>query len=329
MRRSTLLQQSLRRTFRQAIPALFVIVTLGYVLLWFAPGDAATAIAAESGSATEETMARLRESLNLNQSFFGGLLSYYSSLAHGSLGNSVRYGMPVTDLILSRLPGSLLLMGLAILLAFTIGVTFGTVMAIAQNRWPDRLLSVLSLLCYSLPSFWIGLMLIVLFSVKLRWLPSSGGQSFAAPTQGIGWMLDRLRHLVLPTAALALYYLAVYARLTRAAVLEAKGLDHVRTAVAKGITRGQVVRRHILRNALSPVVTMAGMHVAGILGGAVVIETVFAWPGMGRLAYEAILAREYVVLLGIFLVSAILVMVVNAAVDLAQSALEPRVGSKP
>ncbi len=317
--------RSLRRNLLQAVPTVFVIVTLGFFLMQLAPGDAADFIAAESGAATEEGTAALRRTFGLDLPVLEQLLNYYRNLAQFSLGVSPRYGMPVADLIFDRLPGTLLLMGSAITLALTLGIAAGTIMALWAGRLPDRLLSVASLLFYSLPGFWIGLMLIVLFSVKLGWLPPGGGRTIGARLDGIDWLIDRARYLVLPTLALALYYVAIYARLTRASVLEVRGQDHVRTAIAKGVSPGQVVRRHILRNALSPIVTMAGMHVAGILGGAVVIETVFNWPGMGRLAYEAIMAREYTVLLGILLVSALMVIAVNAAFDIFQSLLDPRI----
>lgn len=325
MTRSERIARSLLRNLLQAIPTVFVIVTLGFFLLQLAPGDAAEFIAGESGVATAETMEALRRSFGLDLPVLQQLWNYYGNLAQLSLGQSPRYGMPVADLIAQRLPGTLVLMTVSIVIAFGLGTAAGTVMALTAGRLPDRVLSVLSLLFYSLPSFWVGLMLIVLFSVHLGWLPSGGARTIGASLSGWDWLIDRARHLVLPALALSLYYVAIYARLARASVLEARAQDHVRTAIAKGVPRRRVVRRHILRNALGPIVTVAGMHVAGILGGAVVIETVFSWPGMGRLAYEAILAREYIVLLGIMLVSAVLVIIVNAIFDIIQSGLDPRV----
>ncbi|CAH1664483.1 MULTISPECIES: ABC transporter permease [unclassified Chelatococcus] len=317
--------KSLLRNALQAIPTIFVIVTLGFFLLQLAPGDAADYIAAESGAATSEGLAQIRRTFGLDLPLLTQLINYYGSLAHFSLGISPRYGMPVADMIMQRLPGTLLLMGIAIVVALLLGLLTGTIMALTAGRLPDRVLSVLSLLFYSIPSFWIGLMLIILFSVKLGWLPSGGARSIGPSLAGWDWLADRARFLVLPGLSLALYYVAIYARLTRASVLEVSTQDHVRTAIAKGMPIGRVVRRHILRNALTPVTTVAGMHVAGILGGAVVVETVFSWPGMGRLAYEAILSREYTLLLGIMLMSSLMVIAVNALFDIIQSLLDPRV----
>lgn len=325
MTRSMRIARSLRRNLLQAIPTIAVIVTLGFFLLQLAPGDAADYMAAESGSATAEGMAAIRHAFGLDLPVLTRLLNYYANLAQLSLGHSPRYGMPVADLIMERLPGTLLLMTTSIVLALIIGILAGTVMGLTAGRLPDRVLSVVSLLFYSLPGFWIGLMLIVLFSVNLGWLPSGGGRTIGASATGLDWVVDRARYLVLPALSLSLYYVAIYARLTRASVLEARNQDYVRTAIAKGLSRPRVIGRHILRNALNPIVAVAGMHVAGILGGAVVIETVFSWPGMGRLAYEAILAREYMVLLGILLVSAVMVIVINALFDILQSLLDPRV----
>ncbi|KKC37986.1 ABC transporter permease [Devosia epidermidihirudinis] len=325
MTQSRRIFRSLLRNFLQAIPTIFIIVTLGFFMLQLAPGDAADFMAAEAGSATAETMAQLRSAFGLDLPLLSQLGSYYAGLANFSLGHSLRYGMPVSELIMQRLPGTITLMAAAIVLAVSLGLLAGTVMGMRPGRWPDRILSVLSLLFYSVPAFWIGLMLIVFFSIRLGWLPTGGGYTLGAKLSGLDWFVDRARHLALPALSLALYYVAIYARLVRASVIEAKSQDHVRTAIAKGMGRYRLIRVHILRSALGPITAMVGMHVAGILGGAVVIETVFSWPGMGRLAYEAILSREYTVLLGILIVSALLVIAMNAIFDIVQSLLDPRV----
>jgi peptide/nickel transport system permease protein len=254
------------------------------------------------------------------------LYHYLDNLAHFSLGFSPRYGMPVADLIGQRLPGTLLLMVVALFIAIAIGLTLGSVMAAFSGRLPDRFISILSLLFYSIPSFWIGLMLIVLFSVTLGWLPSGGSETIGSRLTGFAAILDRARYMVLPATSLALFYVAIYARLTRAAMLEVKSQDFVRTARAKGVSPFFVTTRHILRNALIPITTMAGMHIGGMLGGAVVVETVYSWPGLGRLAFEAVMGRDFTVLLGILLLSSLLVIAVNATVDLLQAWLDPRIG---
>lgn len=325
MRRLKLVARSLLRNALQAVPTMLVIVTLGFFLMQLAPGDAAEFMAAESGSATAETVADLRRAFGLDLPILTQLVNYYGELANLSLGQSVRYGKPVAELIGSRLPTTILLMTTAIGVAVVLGILIGTVMALTAGRLPDRILSVTSLVFYSVPSFWIGLMLIIIFSVKLGWLPTGGAQTIGSRATGFDYWLERARYLVLPTLSLGLYYVALYTRLARASVLEAKSFDYVKTAIAKGLSPVRVIRRHVLRNALIPITTLTNMHVAGMLGGAVVIETVFSWPGMGRLAYEAVLAREYTVLLGILLVSSLTVIVVNAIFDIIQSLLDPRV----
>jgi peptide/nickel transport system permease protein len=236
--------------------------------------------------------------------------------------------MPVADLIAQRLPGTLTLMAVALVIAIALGVILGSLMATFAGRIPDRLLSIFSLLFYSIPSFWIGLMLIVLFSVKLGWLPTGGAGTIGSQLKGFPALFDKARYMVLPATSLALFYVAIYARLTRAAMLEVKNQDFVRTAFAKGLTPYGVTARHILRNALIPITTMAGMHIGGMLGGAVVVETVYSWPGLGRLAFEAVMGRDFTVLLGILLLSSLLVIIANATVDLVHAWLDPRIGAR-
>ncbi|MDB5527073.1 MAG: dipeptide/oligopeptide transporter permease protein [Devosia sp.] len=318
--------RALRRTVLQAIPTVIGIVILNFFLLQLAPGDAADAMAAEAGSATEETMAAMRERFGLNLPMLDQLLTYLNNLAHFSLGYSPRYSMPVSDLIGQRLPGTLTLMAMALAIALLIGLTLGSLMAAFAGRLPDRLISIFSLLFYSVPGFWIGLMLIVLFSVTLGWLPSGGSGTIGSDLSGWAGIVDKARYMVLPATSLALFYVAIYARLTRAAMLEVRNQDFVRTAYAKGLSPAVVTVKHILRNALIPITTMAGMHVGGMLGGAVVVETVYSWPGLGRLAFEAVMGRDYTVLLGILLLSSLLVILANAVVDILQTWLDPRIG---
>lgn len=314
------------RTGLHAVPTALGIVVISFFLLQLAPGDAVDVLAGESGSATAETMAQMRAHYGLDRPVYQQLLSYLSDLAHGNLGWSPRYNMPVTQLIFDRLPGSLLLAGSALVLALVVGVALGSVMASRAGRFADRALSIVSLIFYSVPAFWIGLMLIVLFSIKLGWLPSGGSETIGSSATGIAALLDRLRYMVLPTVSLSLFYIAIYARLARVSMIEAKGQDYVRTARAKGLGETHILIRHVLRNALIPLTTVAGMHVGGMLGGSVVIETVYGWPGLGRLAYEAVMGRDFTVLLGILLFSSLLVIVANALVDVLHGILDPRMG---
>lgn len=321
----TRLLKALRRTALQAVPTLIGILILNFFLLRLAPGDLADVLAGEAGAATAETMAALKSRFGLDLPVLEQLYAYLSTLAQFSLGYSPRYNMPVAALIGQRLPNTLLLMGLALGFALLIGVALGALMAVNVGRWGDKLLSVAALLFYSIPSFWVGLMLIVLFSVALGWLPSGGAETIGGGLSGAEALFDRARYLILPALSLALFYVAIYARLTRGAMLEVRTQDFVRTARAKGLSRIRVTIRHILRNALLPVTTMAGVHLGGMMGGAVVVETVYSWPGLGRLAFEAVMGRDFTVLLGILLLSSLIVVVVNTLIDLLQAWLDPRI----
>lgn len=309
----------------QAIPLVVGVLVLNFTMIQLLPGDAAEAFAAESGAATQETMDMLKVRFGLDQPILSQLVTYFHNLSQFSLGFSARYNAQVADLILARLQMTVILKAAALGLALAIGLLFGILMERYRNRWPDRVLSLLSLFFYSTPGFWIGLMLVVLFSVQLGWLPPEGYRTLGGASSGSGYVLDVARHAVLPVIASATFFIAIFARLTRGAMAEARTLEHVKTARAKGLKPWQVTRRHVLRNALIPLTTVTGMHVGALLGGSVVIETIFSWPGLGRLTYEAVLAREYVVLLGILLISSFLVIAVNILTDLLQTWLDPRI----
>jgi len=322
------LAKTFRRTILQAIPTVIGIVVINFLLLQLAPGDAADVLAGESGSATMETVAALRSRFGLDQPVVVQLIAYLDNLAHFSLGFSPRYNLPVVDIIAQRLPGTVILMISALVIALAGGIALGVVMASFAGRWPDRLISVVVTLFYSIPGFWIGLMLILVFSVRLGWLPSGGSATIGADIGGFDAVLDRARYMILPAVSLALFYTAIYSRLARTAMLEAQTQDYVRTAAAKGLSPLSITFRHVLRNALLPVTTVAGMHFGGLLGGAVVVETVYSWPGLGRLAFEAVMSRDFSVLLGILLLSSLLVIIANVAVDLVQAWLDPRLEAR-
>ncbi|HEY2133238.1 MAG TPA: ABC transporter permease [Acetobacteraceae bacterium] len=317
--------RTLRRSLLHAVPMALGVVILDFLLLRLMPGDAADVIAGQSGSATAATMAMLRAEYGLDQPILVQLINYLDHLAHFSLGFSAHYNMGVLPLIMSRLPATLSLMLAALGMALVIGIGFGMIMASFEGRWPDRLLSLLVLLFYATPGFWVGLMAVVLFSVKLGWLPSNGDMTIGAGLTGMGLLVDRARYLVLPSLALSSFFIAIYARLTRASMLEMQRQDFIRTAASKGLHPLVIQLRHVLRNALIPVTTVAGLHFANLLGGAVVVETVYGWPGLGRLALDAVLGRDYNVLLGILLMSSFVVIIANALVDVLQGWLDPRI----
>jgi peptide/nickel transport system permease protein len=313
------------RRLALAVPTILTIVVLNFALLHLAPGDAADVLAGEAGAATPEYMARLRQTFGLDQPLYVQLAVYLKQVATLDLGYSFRHNMPVSRLILSRLGPTLLLMVTVLVIAVSFGVLLGAIAARNLNRWTDNLLSMLAIVAYATPVFWAGLMFIVLFSIHLGWFPTSGMEEVAAFNQGFARVADIAHHLVLPAVTLSLFYIALYTRLMRASVLDQYAMDYVITARAKGMTERQITRRHVLRNAALPVLTMAGVQIGGLFGGAVVVETVFGWPGLGLLAYESLFARDINLLLGIFFVSACLVVLVNLAIDLAYSLLDPRI----
>ena len=298
---------------------------LNFLLLRLAPGDAASVLAGEAGSATPEYMAQLRQRFGLDQPVLVQLALYMKNMVALDLGFSFRYNMPVLTLILNRLGPTLLLMGVTLILSVGAGVTLGILAASRAGSWRDTLISILALVSYATPLFWIGLMLVVVFSLKLDWLPTSGMETVAAFHEGWSRVLDIARHLILPAVTLSLFYMALYTRLMRAAMLEQAGMDYVTTARAKGLSEGRITLAHVVRNAVLPVVTVAGVQLGGLLGGSIVVESVFAWPGLGFLAFQALFARDFNLLVGIFFLSASLVVVVNLGVDLLYTFLDPRI----
>ena len=318
----------LKLTLRR-LPLIFLTVLgtaiLNFFLLKAVPGDLVDVIAVQSGSATPEYMAQLRAAYGLDASLPMQLLHYLGQLAQLDLGHSFRYNEAVLQLILDRLPATLALVGAGLLLALVLGVLIGVASAVRPHGVLDSVLSSLSTLGYSAPMFWTALMLIVLFGVKLDWLPVSGIQDLAANASGWALFGDRLLHLILPASTLAMCYLAMFARLSRASMIETLQQDYIRTARAKGNRGGRVVWRHALRNAFLPVLTMLGLQSSALLGGSIVVESVFAWPGLGQLSFDAITNRDLNLLLGILLFSALLVVLANLLVDLLYGLLDPRV----
>lgn len=309
----------------QAVPVVLAILVVNFFLLQMAEGDAADVLAGEAGSATPEYMAQLREKFGLDKPLLVQLAVYMKNVLMFDLGYSFRHGMPVSELVMDRFVPTLLLMVSTIVIAVGLGVVLGLLAASGLNTWRDNLISVFALITYATPLFWIGLMMIVVFSLKFGWFPTSGMENVAAFYEGWDRVKDILHHLVMPTITLSLFYLALYTRLMRASMLEQAGMDYVTTARAKGLTERRIVFRHILRNAVLPVVTMAGVQVGALIGGSVIVESVFAWPGLGMLAFEALFARDLNLLLGIFLLSALLVVAINLVVDVIYSFLDPRI----
>jgi len=278
------------------------------------------------GGASEATIESLRAAYGLDLPLHQQLLRYLGHVATGDLGSSAYLGRPVLDLILERLPATALLVFSALLLALVLGTLLGVVSARFPTSWFSALVNVVSVFGFSAPVFWSGLMLLLLFAVLLPVVPTGGFFDIARDPHGLALVLDVAHHLILPAATLALIYLALYARLARASMLEVMGSDYIRTARAKGLPERVVVLKHALRNALLPVVTVAGLQFSGMLAGAVLVETVFTWPGMGLLAYESIQRRDNQLILGILLLSAVLVVIGNMLTDFVYRLVDPRIG---
>lgn len=309
----------------KAAVILLAIMIFNFLLIHAAPGDPAAVMAGEAGATDEKFIADLRARFGLDQPFGVQLWIYVKATVQLDLGYSYRQNMPVIDLIWQRLPATILLTMTAFVIALVLGVIAGVLAASKQGTWWDTVISTLALLFYATPLFWVALMASLLFSVVLGWLPGYGYQTIGANYTGIDRVLDIGKHLILPATTLGLFFMAVYMRMTRASMLEMSRLDFVKTARAKGLRNSVIQRHHVLRNALLPVITLAGLQAGQIVGGAVLTETVFAWPGIGRLLFEAINQRDYSVLLGVFFVSAAMVLLFNLITDILYVLVDPRI----
>ncbi len=309
----------------KAVVVLLAIVVLNFMLIRMAPGDPAMVMAGEAGAGDKAFVAQLREKFGLDQPLPVQLYRDMKGVVTLDLGYSFRQQMPVSQLILERLPATLLLTGAAFIISLAFGILFGTLAARWAGTWADTLITIMALLFYATPLFWVALMAILLFSVAMDWLPSFGYETVGANYTGFAHVLDVGAHLILPAITIGLFFMATYARMTRASMLEVKRLDFVKTARAKGLRDSVIQRRHVLRNALLPVVTLAGLQAGTLVGGAVLTETVFAWPGIGRLMYEALLQRDYNLLLGVFVVCSAMVLVFNLITDLIYRSVDPRI----
>ncbi len=315
----------LLRRLAQAAGLLVAVAILNFSLIHLAPGDIVSTIVGEMGGASEETIAQLRHGYGLDRSFPEQLWIYLARVATGDLGSSHYYNMPVFNLILDRVPATVLLVLTALAFALVVGTTLGVLAARFPRGWFAAFVNLLSLFGFSAPVFWSGLMLLLLFASVIPILPPGGYYDIVVGAKGFGKVLDIAHHLVLPATTLALIFLALYSRLARASMLEVLGSDYVRTARAKGVPERTVVFKHALRNALLPVVTIAGLQFSAMLAGAVLVETVFTWPGLGQLAFESILRRDNQLILGILLLSALLVTFGNLITDILYRIVDPRI----
>ena len=310
----------------QALGLVLAVVVLNFVLVHAAPGDPVETIAGASGGMSPELMAQLRTQYGLDRSLPVQLGVYLGKVAQGDLGYSYFFNLPVTSMIAERVPATLLLVLSAVLLAFFVGTALGVLSSRRPNGLLSQFITVLSLVGFAAPVFWLGIMLVILLASVFPVLPVAGMRSIDS-TGGGGFadMLDVTHHLVLPTLTLSLVYLAQYSRLARSSMLDVLGSDFIRTARAKGLADRVVLYKHALRNALLPVVTVLGLQFGNVLAGAILVETVFNWPGLGRLAFESVLRRDYPTILGVLLFSSIVVVVMNQLTDLCYRFIDPRI----
>ena len=309
----------------QGLALVLAVVVLNFVLVHAAPGDPVETIAGASGGMDEKLQAELRAKYGLDQPLPVQLGIYLGKVVRGDLGYSYFFNLPVSDLILDRVPATLLLVLSSVLTAFLIGTTLGVLSSRKPNGWLSQLINVMSLVGFAAPVFWMGMLLIILLASIFPVFPVSGMRGIES--SGLGWadVVDVLHHLVLPALTLGLVYLAQYSRLSRAAMLDVLGADYIRTARAKGLPERLVLYKHALRNAVLPVVTILGLQFGNVLAGAIVVETVFNWPGLGRLAFESVLRRDYPTILGVLLFSSLVVIVMNQVTDLCYRLIDPRI----
>ena len=314
----------LNRTIYSFVLLLAVIV-LNFVLVHIAPGDAVTAMIGDMGGATPELVAKLRADYGLDQSLFTQLHTHIWKMMRGDFGISFTHRVPVRDLILDHLPATILLVTTAFFLALITGTLLGIIAAQKPKSFVSHVVTVLSLSGFSAPIFWTGLMLLIVFAYLLPLFPASGMKTPGFQGTGLEAFIDVLKHLILPAVTLASVYIAVYSRLARASMLDVLGSDYIRTARSKGLSRRVVVYKHALKNGILPVVTMAGLQFSQLIAGAVVVETVFSWPGIGQLAFNAILRRDHPLLLGILFFSTLMVVIANLITDYSYRILDPRI----
>jgi peptide/nickel transport system permease protein len=318
----------LGRRLSQAFLVMLLVVLGNFTVMQFAPGDMVDVMAGSGAEISPEQMATLRANFGIDQPPFVQLVNYVRQLATLDLGYSYRHSAPVLDILLQRLPTTGALVILSVFFSIIIGTFLGVLSALRAGKPADVLIGSFSLVLYATPSFIVGVLMILIFSVWLKWLPVTGLVTAGQQYSGVAFLKDLALHLIMPVAALCTHYVAIYARLTRAAMLDVISQDFVRTARAKGLPEVRVIYIHALRNALLPIVTMAGLQVPAVAGGAVVVETIFGLPGMARTAYDAVFERDTNLLLGVMFVSALFVVVVNLIVDLLYVLIDPRLELK-
>ena len=311
----------IQRRIAIGIPILLAISVLIFGLLRLTPGDPIDAYIPPDFPVSPETREAMRRQLGLDKPLPLQYAYWLKEAVQGNLGVRMKTNEPVDEAIARRFGPTLLLMGTSMLIGIVVGVSLGVLAAVRQYSWLDNLLTVFAFLGISVPVYLAGLLGLYLFALRVDWFPAGG---FSTPGQPFS-LWDRLHHLILPAAIISVNYIASTMRYTRSAMLEVLGQDYVRTARAKGLGERMVVGFHALRNALLPVVTIIGTYVPNLLGGAVFIESIFGWPGMGRLFIEGIESRDYPLIMGLTLILAVVILVANLLTDIAYAVIDPRI----
>jgi len=313
----------LKRLFH-AVPLILCVIVFNFILIQLAPGDPIQSLVGEF-PAPEAYVAEVRKAFGLDKPLLVQLLLYIRNIATGDLGFSFYYRQPVLSVILERVPATLQLMIPALLFSALAGLLLGILSSRKPYSLLDNTISTAALVGYCVPAFWLGQMLMLIFSIKLGWLPAQGLGTVGAKLTGLAALGDRMLHLLLPALALSIRHIAINARMMRGSMLEVSYEDFITLARSKGLEERKIIVRHMLPNALLPVVTLIGLDIGFLFTGSVLVETVFGWPGIGRLMYESIVKRDYPVLMGNFLITTVLVVIVNLIVDLIYVWLDPRV----
>lgn len=306
-----------------SLVVVLVVALVAFVLVHLAPGDPAVLLGGEG--ATPQYLQQVRAAYGLNLPITQQLVIYFEKLLQGNLGFSITYDQPVLSVIMSRLPNTLLLVGTALVLSIIVGMFLGIFSATRAYSKKDRTVTSISILLYSTPVFVTGLVLIYLFVVLVRIFPAGGMFTFGTQTNPLAYVFSVIYHMVLPVASLSTFFLATYILLTRAGLIESLGANYITMARAKGVPERTVVYKHALRNALLPVITVAGVQLGLIVTGAVLTESIFSWPGVGTLLLQAVEARDYSLVTGIFIVAAVSVAIANFAADLLYGFVDPRI----
>ena len=317
------LKRYVLRRILLAAPLILGVILFAFIILHAAPGDPIDVLTG-GFDVSPEYLEMMREKLGLNKPIYEQMFLYLTSVLQGDLGYSYRSGKPVISLIIGRVPATVLLMGTALLISITVGVVLGVTSSKKPYSLLDNSITIGSLLGYSMPIFWLGQMVLLTLALYLGFFPVGGMRSLEVAS-GLSAILDVLHHLALPAIVLAVHWMAVYTRLTRASMLETLGKDFIITAKAKGLDERRVLYRHALKNAILPITTIMGMQFGLVLGGAVLTETIFGWPGLGRLMYEGLYTRDYPLMMGMFIVTSISVIMANLITDIVYAILDPRI----